>query len=65
MLSALEHIVLSGAFHGRLSTMWQAPRRIGRALMSLPDWRAFLIGPIRLFQRTASRSVGPWLGDGN
>jgi hypothetical protein len=60
-ISGIEHIVLSGT----AARIIQAPRRICRALIKLSDWRAFLIGPIRLFQRTTSRGSGPWLGQGN
>lgn len=63
--STFEHIVLSGTLTGRLTSVLQAPGRIRRALISLADWRAFLIGPIRLFQRTTSRRAGPWLGESN
>jgi hypothetical protein len=61
VVSAVEHIVLSGKFNRFV----EAPRRLRRALVSLADWRAFLIGPIRLFQRTTSRGNGPWLGLSN
>ena len=60
-VSAIEHIVLSG----KLCTVVEAPRCIRRALIKLSDWRAFLVGPIRLFQRTTSRGAGPWLGLSN
>jgi hypothetical protein len=60
-VSTLEHIVLSGQF----CKFVEAPRRIRRALISLSDWRAFLIGPLRLFQRTTSPGAGPWLGQSN
>jgi hypothetical protein len=64
-VSAIEHIVLSGAFSSRWTPAWHAPRRIGHPWMSLSEWRAFLIGPIRLLQRKASRHPGPWLGQSN
>jgi hypothetical protein len=61
-VSTVEHIVLSG----QICKFVEAPRRIRRALIGMADWRAFLIGPLRLFQRTAtSRGSGPWLGQGN
>ena len=53
-VSSIEHIVLSGTFTGRLNKVMQAPRRIRRALISLTDWRAFLVGPLRLLQRTSN-----------
>ena len=60
-VSAVEHIVLLGSSDSPV----QAPRCIRRALIKMSDWRAFLIGPIRLFQRTTSRGAGPWLGLSN
>jgi len=60
-VSSVEHIVVSGTG----ARIIQAPGRIRRALIKLSDWRAFLEGPIRLFQRTASRGSGPWLGQSN
>jgi hypothetical protein len=60
-VSTVENIVLSGQF----CKCVEAPRCIRRALISLADWRAFLIGPLRLFQRTTSRGAGPWLGLSN
>jgi len=65
VVSAVEHIVLSGKFCSGLNKVVEAPRRIRRALISLAGWRAFLIGPLRLFQRTTSPGAGPWLGQGN
>jgi hypothetical protein len=53
-VSSIEHIALI-----------HAPSRICRRLISLADWRAYLIGPIRLFQRATSRGTGPWLGLSN
>ena len=58
-ISAIEQIVLTDC------NVIQAQRRVRRALMSLTQWRAFLIGPLRLFQRSASPGSGPWLGLGN
>jgi len=58
-VSALEQIVLTG------STVVQTQSRVRRAIMSLANWRAFLIGPLRLFQRTTSPGSGPWLGLSN
>jgi hypothetical protein len=60
-VSAVEHIVLFGSSDSPV----EAPRCIRRALIKLSDWRAFLIGPLRLFQRTTSRGNGPWLGLSN
>ncbi len=60
-ISSIEHVALSRA----AARIVQAPSRICRALVSLRDWRAYLIGPIRLFQRTTSRGTGPWLGLSN
>jgi hypothetical protein len=59
--NAIEHIALgeTGA------KMIQARSRLRRVLVSLSDWRAFLIGPIRLFQRTTSSNGGPWLNLSN
>jgi hypothetical protein len=56
-----------------LQTAWTCPRgavrnaqsRVRGAWMNLSAWRAFLIGPLRIFQRTVSRGAGPWLGQGN
>ena len=58
-VSAIEQIVLTDC------TVIQAQLRVRRTLMSLARWRAFLIGPLRLFQRSASPGSGPWLGLGN
>jgi hypothetical protein len=60
-VSSVEQIVASGAG----ARIIQAPGRIRRALIKLSDWRAFLIGPIRLFQRTTTGCRGPWLGQSN
>ena len=60
-VSSIEHIALSRA----ATRIIQGPSRICRALISLADWRAYLIGPIRLFQRTTSRGTGPFLGLSN
>jgi hypothetical protein len=60
-VSTVENIVLSG----QICKFVEAPRCVRRALISLADWRAFLIGPLRLFQRTTSRFNGPWLGPSN
>jgi hypothetical protein len=62
MLSAFEHVVLPGALTVRWNTLRQTPRRLGRVWRRLSDWRAFLIGPIRLFQRAAPRNAAKWLG---
>ena len=43
----------------------EAQRRVRRAVMNLAQWKSFLIGPLRLFQRSASPGSGPWLGLGN
>jgi hypothetical protein len=64
-VSTVENIVLSGQFCSGLNRVVQAQRCIRRTLISLADWRAFLIGPLRLFQRTTSRGAGPWLGLSN
>jgi hypothetical protein len=64
-VSTSEQIVLSGKFCSVLNKVVEARRCIRRALISMADWRAFLIGPIRLFQRTTSRGAGPWLGQSN
>ncbi len=61
VVSAIEHMVLLGSTDSAV----EAPRCVRRALVSLADWRAFLIGPLRLFQRTVSRGNGPWLGLSN
>jgi hypothetical protein len=60
-VSTVEQIVLFRTGAG----ISQGPGRIRRALIKLSDWRAFLIGPIRLFQRTTSHGSGPWLGLSN
>jgi hypothetical protein len=58
-ISCIEQIVLSCA---GTRTIQQERRRIRRPWMGLmSDWRAFLIGPIRLFQRTAASGGGLWL----
>jgi hypothetical protein len=44
------------------SGVCQAPRRLGRALMSLGEWRKFLIGHLRL---TASSLGSRLIGDIN
>lgn len=56
-VSTAERIVLSETG----VKIVQARGRIHRALISLSEWRAFLIGPLRLFQRTNTRGGGPWL----
>ena len=48
-VSTVEHIVLSGRFCSGLNRVVEARRCIRRALISMADWRAFLIGPLRLF----------------
>lgn len=58
-VSAMEQVVLTGC------TVREGQRRVRRTLMSLAQWRAFLVGPLRLFQRSASPGSGPWLGLGN
>lgn len=58
-VSAIEQMVLTDC------TVIETQRRVRRALMSLAQWRAFLTGPLRLFQRSASPGSGPWLGLGN
>ena len=60
-VSTVENIVLSG----QICKFVEAQRSIRRGLISLADWRAFLIGPLRLFQRTTSRGSGLWLGPSN
>jgi hypothetical protein len=60
-ISGIEHIALSRA----ATRIIQAPSRICRALVRLSNWRAYLSGPIRLFQRVTSRGAGPWLGLSN
>ncbi len=47
-LSAIEQIVLTDC------AVIQTQRRVRRAFMNLAQWRAFLIGPLRLFQRGLS-----------
>ncbi len=56
-VSAVERMVLTEC------NVVEGQRRVRRALMNLVQWRAFLIGPLRLFQRAAG--AGPWLGLGN
>jgi hypothetical protein len=51
-LSTVEHIVLSGTRIG----FTQARSQIRRALHKMTYWRAFLIGPLHLFPRTARAS---------
>ena len=60
-ISSIEHIALSRV----AARIVQAPSRICHRLIRLAGWRAYLIGPIRLFQRTTSRGAGPWLGLSN
>ena len=64
-VNSVEHIVVSGVVSDAAARIIQAPDRIRRALIKLSDWRAFLIGPIRLFQRTTTGCRGPWLGQSN
>lgn len=59
-LSTVDSIVLTGTF----TKIMQAPRRIHRALLGMAEWRKFLIGPLRLLQRTTSGG-GSWLGQSN
>ncbi len=47
VVNGVEQIVLAEAAGGFV----QAPRRLRQTLMNLAAWRAFLIGPLRLFQR--------------
>jgi hypothetical protein len=49
-VSSVEHIVLSAKWN----RVVEAPRRIRRALIRLNDWRAFLVGPLRLLQRQSN-----------
>lgn len=56
-VSAVEQMVLTDC------NVMESQRRVRRVLMNLAQWRAFLIGPLRLFQRSAG--TGPWLGLGN
>jgi hypothetical protein len=49
VVSTAENIVLSGKFCSGLNKVVEARRCIRRALFSLAEWRAFLIGPLRLF----------------
>ena len=58
-VSAVENVVLTDC------NVIEAQRRVRRALMNLAQWRAFLIGPLRLLQRSTSSGSGPWLGLGN
>jgi len=53
--NTLETVASSGS-------VCQAPRRVGRALMSLVAWKKFLIGPLRL---TASNLSSRLLGGVN
>ncbi|HEX4277919.1 MAG TPA: hypothetical protein VHZ74_21340 [Bryobacteraceae bacterium] len=46
-LHTVEQIALPASFGG-WRNVCEAPRRIGRALMSLGEWRTFLIGRLRL-----------------
>jgi hypothetical protein len=48
-VSTAEQIVLSAKFCSGLNRVVEARRCIHRALISLSEWRAFLIGPLRLF----------------
>jgi hypothetical protein len=49
LVSTGEQIVLAGKFCSGLNRVVEARRCIHRALISLAEWRAFLIGPLRLF----------------
>jgi|GEM_PF-3498813 len=60
-VSAAEHVSLPGT----RARVMKAPHRVRRALVRIADWRAFLIGPIRLFQRTAAQGALPWLNRSN
>lgn len=61
LLSAVESIVLSETG----VRMMQTRVRIRRAFVTLRDWRAFLIRPLRLFQRATGSSDRPWLNPSN
>jgi hypothetical protein len=50
VVSSVEHIVLSAKWN----RVVDAPRRIRRALIGLSDWRAILVGPLRLLQRQSN-----------
>jgi hypothetical protein len=60
-VGAIESIVFSETG----VRIMQARGRFHRALITLSDWRAFLIGPLRLIQRTTSSGGGPWLNLSN
>jgi hypothetical protein len=72
VVSTVEHVVLAGKLTGCEKPI-RAPGRMRRAMIGMramigrKEWRAFLIGPIRLLERTTSRALdaGPWLGQGN
>lgn len=54
----IERVASSGTFPG-WRTVSQAPRRINQALMSLGEWRKFLIGRLSLTASTlGSRLLG-------
>jgi hypothetical protein len=66
ILSTVEQILFEQMMLTRTADgIIQAPRRICRSSIRLSDWRAFLVGPLRLFQRATSRGTGPWLGLSN
>jgi hypothetical protein len=54
--STIERIALPG----KVARVIEARRSLGRALISLADWRRFLLGPLRVFQRVARPNNFPW-----
>jgi hypothetical protein len=59
LVSVVERLALTDC------NLIQAQRRVRRSIMNLAQWKAYLVGPLRLFQRSASPGSGPWLGLGN
>ena len=66
VVSTVEQILFEQVMLTRTADgIIQEPRRICCAWINLSGWRAFLVGPLRLFQRATSRGAGPWLGQSN
>ena len=54
--STIEHLALPG----KSARVIEARRNLRRVLISLADWRRFLLGPLRVLQRVAGPDTFPW-----
>jgi hypothetical protein len=54
--STIEQIALPG----KSARVIEARRNLRRVLISLADWRGFLLGPLRMLQRAARPDAFPW-----